>query len=102
MSWFIDECNHKSEVINHREGEIVCFDCGLVLDRNYEYDNEFEKKTNIYDKNNISGEHLNYIKELIERLNVPSYICNFIYKNIQDEKNININELLITNIFKYL
>ena len=81
MSGIINSCSHEHEVINQREGDIICSDCGLVMDTYYI--EEFEKN----DINeNISSFVNNFVFEMLERLNVPKSFSSYIFKNISNSK----------------
>jgi transcription initiation factor TFIIIB Brf1 subunit/transcription initiation factor TFIIB len=69
-------CMHLNEVIDDREGSIICIDCGLVLSDNlYHADNYLFHLTSSVDKD------LNEIKELLERLNLPEAFSSQIFDN---------------------
>jgi transcription initiation factor TFIIIB Brf1 subunit/transcription initiation factor TFIIB len=68
-------CRHLNEIIDDREGTIICIDCGLVLSNNlFQEDKYFSSFTN-------EDNDLNQIKEFLERLNMPvSFSCQ-IFEN---------------------
>lgn len=80
MSGIIHSCSHEYEIINEREGDIVCGDCGLVIDKYYIQNDKIEKTEheNFFEKN--------FVFEMLERLNVPKSFASYIFKNILNTK----------------
>lgn len=67
-----------NEVVDEREGTIICVDCGLVLSNFF-----FPQPTiNFCGSTSVKEE----IKELLERLNLPQCFSEDIYNNIQSSK----------------
>lgn len=72
-------CPHLNEVIDHHNGDYICSDCGLVLDKIYFsfhnnlYSQDWEQKINIIEE----------IKDVLERLQVPSSFANMILTNFK-------------------
>lgn len=85
MSISNSSCSHTSEIIDQREGIIVCTECGLVLD--FVYINKNENNYNEYD--NLTNDVKSYIYEIIERLNLPQLIFSYVIKKIEEKKNKN-------------
>jgi len=81
MSGIIDNCSHKYEITDCRGEGIVCGDCGLVLDICY------EKQLSPKEFYNISIENKNFVLDIIDRLNVPSYISSYIFKKLEKVDN---------------
>jgi transcription initiation factor TFIIIB Brf1 subunit/transcription initiation factor TFIIB len=68
-------CEHLSEVIDEREGIIVCYDCGLVLS------NYFFSQTQTFNcSQSIFQEE---IKEILERLNLPQIFANDVLQKLK-------------------
>ncbi|MDP2794752.1 MAG: hypothetical protein Q8O25_11865 [Sulfurisoma sp.] len=84
MSRVIDSCSHTNEIIDARCGAIVCTECGLVIDAYYESDRCENKYIPTY---NLPESAVNYIYEMIERLNIPSGILTFIFKKIKEKRD---------------
>lgn len=77
-------CGHFNEVIDEREGTVICIDCGLVLsDKNFHV-NKFEEEVN---GNETSVEMK--IKDLLDKLNLPECFLPDImkkYTTLQNKK----------------
>jgi transcription initiation factor TFIIIB Brf1 subunit/transcription initiation factor TFIIB len=69
-------CSHFNEIIDDREGTIICTDCGLVLSDHLFHDNRFLYESTSCDKD------LEEIKELLERLNLPNSFASKIFENL--------------------
>ena len=91
-------CGHLNEIIDDREGTIICIDCGLVLS-----DNLYQENTKFSLFNNEDND-LNQIKEFLERLNLPlSFSCQIFenYKQIVKKRK-NHKNLLSYTIYQTL
>ena len=93
MSGIISSCDHKYEIINQREGDIVCGDCGLVLDKYYIVQSE-----KLEENQSLTSNEKNFVLEMLERLNVPKSVSSFIFKNISNSKIIKKSESLLSSI----
>ena len=93
MSGIISSCDHKYEIINQREGDIVCGDFGLVLDKYYIVQSE-----KLEENQNLTSNEKNFVLEMLERLNVPKSVSSFIFKNISNSKIIKKSESLLSSI----
>ena len=69
-------CQHINEIIDEREGTIICYDCGLVLS-NYFFA-QSQPQHSFFTPSSILEE----IKELLERLNLPQIFSHDIYENL--------------------
>jgi len=69
-------CQHINEIIDEREGTIICYDCGLVLS-NYFF-TQPQPQHSFFTPSSILEE----IKELLERLNLPQIFAHDIYENL--------------------
>jgi len=81
MSGIIDSCSHIYEIIDQREGNIICQECGLVIDRYFAYGFERER-VNIVQFENVTIFEKDFVLETLERLNLPESFSSFIFKNI--------------------
>lgn len=79
MSNIIDSCPHTDEIIDVREGTYICLNCGLCKDTYFE---QPKIKYDYKESYNIGYENICYIKEVLSRLNVPIYICDFISRSV--------------------
>lgn len=70
------DCSHFNEIIDERNGDIICSDCGLCLDLVYDFLNVKEIDYNHSEIDTISaGKFLSvreYILDLLERLNISN------------------------------
>jgi len=100
MSRIIDSCAHRNELIDQREGDIVCSDCGLVVDRYYQ-SSEMQRDFMIC---NIPKKYADFVFEVVERLNMPNYISFFIFEEISENLHkTKISESFLSNcIYKKL
>jgi len=82
-----------NEVVDEREGTIICVDCGLVLSNFF-----FPQPTiNFCGSTSVKEE----IKELLERLNLPQCFSEDIYNNIQSSKKENMKKKFLIPYFVY-
>jgi transcription initiation factor TFIIIB Brf1 subunit/transcription initiation factor TFIIB len=79
MSGIINSCSHLYEIIDQREGNIICEECGLVIDRYYTF--KFQRE-NFDQIENISSFEKDFVYETLERLNLPKSFSSYIFKNI--------------------
>lgn len=65
MNFLERTCQHLNEVVDEREGNITCIDCGLVME------NYFSSKS-LSEANLASPEYkyVNYLKDLFDKLNI--------------------------------
>jgi transcription initiation factor TFIIIB Brf1 subunit/transcription initiation factor TFIIB len=82
-----------NEVVDEREGTVICTDCGLVLSH------YFMPQTN----NSFCGGTfmVEEIKEVLERLNFPQCFCDDIYTNIKSSKKENTRKKFLVPYFVY-
>ena len=92
MSAIINSCNHKNEIISQRDGDIVCLDCGLVIDKYYVESYKIDK-TDI-----VNNFEKNFVLEMLERLNVPKSFSHYVFKNIFNSKIKRKSESLLSGI----
>lgn len=93
MSGIINSCDHIYEIINQRDGDIVCFDCGLVIDKYYLTENEKVQKNQ-----NVSSAVSDFVFEMLERLNVPKSYSSYVFKNILNSKTNKKTESFLSGI----
>lgn len=77
MSSIIDSCPHYSEILDSNSGDYICSDCGLVLGRYYCHNKN--QQSDIDDADSTSD----FVKEVIERLNLPQYIAKKVLNRIK-------------------
>ncbi len=63
------QCKHINEIIDQRQGDIVCTDCGLVLSAVY-ISNYNNSTLNYFESNEYD-----YVLEILSRLNLPKYFA---------------------------
>jgi transcription initiation factor TFIIIB Brf1 subunit/transcription initiation factor TFIIB len=86
-------CQHLNELVDEREGTIICSDCGLVLSNFF-----FPQPTiNFCGSTNMMEE----IKEILERLHLPQCFSEDIYNSIQSSKKDNLKKNCIIPYFVY-
>ena len=97
MSHEEDFCGHLNEIIDEREGTIICTDCGLILSQHIFYESKFNEYDS-YDK------HLEEIKELLERLNLPQSFASAIFEKYKILKKADKNKkyLISYSLYKTL
>lgn len=97
MNFAERDCSHENEIIDSREGTIVCTDCGLIKDQFY-----FEEPK-LYFRTSLNLEYENYIKDIFDKLNIPFiHIDEIITKfKIANPKN-NKKQFLICIILEVL
>lgn len=95
MSNIIDDCSHSNELIDQREGNIVCSDCGLVLDCYFEVD---VNHINRQECELISKRKQEFVYETLERLHIPQSIAFHIFKKINESSEKNQNEIFLSGI----
>lgn len=82
MSGFIESCSHTNQLIDYRGGFVVCEECGTVIDHVFEvYSCERDDMSC-----GLTEKESDYVKEMIERLNLPCSIFSHIAKRIKDKK----------------
>jgi transcription initiation factor TFIIIB Brf1 subunit/transcription initiation factor TFIIB len=94
-------CSHLNNVIDEREGSVVCTDCGLVLE---------DKFFKFYDSDLFSqdcGEDTslkNEVKEILSKLQLPDVYCSSIIQNFKKDlvEKKNKKELLAYVVYKTL
>jgi flavodoxin len=69
MSGIINSCSHLYEIIDQREGNIICEECGLVIDRYYTF--KFQRE-NFDQIENISSFEKDFVYE--------TYIVDLVHK----------------------
>ena len=82
-----------TEVVDEREGTVVCVDCGLVLSQYY----VSQANTNFCGGNFMVEE----IKEVLERLNFPQFFSDDIFNNIKLAKKENTKKKSLVPYFVY-
>jgi transcription initiation factor TFIIIB Brf1 subunit/transcription initiation factor TFIIB len=93
MSFANHTCEHLNEVVDEREGTVICVDCGLVLSQ------YFIPQTNT---NFCGGTFLvEEIKEVLERLHFPQSFSEDIFKNIKIAKKENTKKKCLVPYFVY-
>jgi len=95
MSSFINSCPHKNELIDVREGDVICAECGIVIDRYYDYGSV---NLSNFETENITQFEKNFVLESLERLNLSSEISYEIFKEIQKESSKKKNESILSGI----
>jgi transcription initiation factor TFIIIB Brf1 subunit/transcription initiation factor TFIIB len=83
-----------NEVVDEREGTIICSDCGLVIS-NFYLSQPQPQHINIPGFSSVQEE----IKELLERLNLPQCFSEDIYNNIQSSKKDKYEKKRLNTIF---
>lgn len=64
-----DLCLHINEIEDYKNGDIICTDCGLILDKIFiQHSTDFEMERFSPDKE--------YIFEILHRLNIPNIHCS--------------------------
>jgi transcription initiation factor TFIIIB Brf1 subunit/transcription initiation factor TFIIB len=82
MSYKEDICKHLNEVVDDREGTIICIDCGLVLSNSlFHEDRYLYSSSSNFSSNFSTNSDLEDIKELLERLNLPESFSSVIFEN---------------------
>lgn len=79
MSGIIESCSHTNEIVDERSGDIICQDCGLVIDVYY-FNERFVENENRDIPQNASS----YLYEVIDRLHVPESVLPFVYRKINE------------------
>lgn len=69
-------CLHFNDIIDHREGTIICIDCGIVKD------NYYENKI-ISAENEIGSNSLGEIENILDQLHMPEELSSIITGNLQ-------------------
>ena len=82
-----------TEVVDEREGTVVCIDCGLVLSQYY----VSQANTNFCGGNFMVEE----IKEVLERLNLPQFFSEDIFNKIKLSKKENTKKKSLVPYFVY-
>ena len=82
-----------NEVVDEREGTVVCVDCGLVLSQYY----VSQANTNFCGGNFMVEE----IKEVLERLNLPQFFSEDIFNKIKLSKKENTKKKSLVPYFVY-
>lgn len=67
-------CKHLNEIIDERQGDVICTDCGLVLSAVYV--SNFNSTSNSEKSNE-------YVLEILSRLNLPKFFAFDITKKIE-------------------
>jgi transcription initiation factor TFIIIB Brf1 subunit/transcription initiation factor TFIIB len=83
MSGFIESCSHKNQLIDYRGGFVVCEECGTVIDCVFEFHSGREDDASC----GLTEKESDYVKEMIERLNLPCSIFSHIAKKIMKKKD---------------
>jgi len=65
-------CSHMNQIIDSREGQYVCCDCGLVISP---YFVAMDSSKSSYKYNYWKEE----IKDYLDRIHLPQYFTNLIY-----------------------
>lgn len=69
MSFNTNDCQHRDEIIDERNGDVICISCGLVMDSFYVNNSYHEEK--YFDKYiKLHNSVYDYICEILERLNI--------------------------------
>ncbi len=93
MFGILNSCDHKYEVIDQRQGDIVCYDCGLVIDKYYIVECDKEEENN-----DISTFGKNFVFEMLSRLNVPKSYSSHVFKKISESKANKNSESFLSSI----
>jgi transcription initiation factor TFIIIB Brf1 subunit/transcription initiation factor TFIIB len=100
MSQIINSCSHKKQLVDYREGCVVCEECGLVTEAVFENENYLPDK---YDDEHcgLTKKESEYIREMLERLNLPSANFPHIAEKILQKKNRgeSVSEATMTHCF---
>jgi transcription initiation factor TFIIIB Brf1 subunit/transcription initiation factor TFIIB len=87
-------CQHLNEIIDQRQGDVICTDCGLVLSEVYYKENNF-----VYNKS--KHEKQNEVDEILERLHLPECFTSDILVDY-DKTKTNKKNCLIFSIYHTL
>jgi transcription initiation factor TFIIIB Brf1 subunit/transcription initiation factor TFIIB len=93
MSFKNHSCSIIYEIIDSRSGDYICTNCGLVLDKVYEF-NTPEKNYNKPDA------FKDYVLEILEKLNLPKYIYSYVQLNMKNQTNK--EKLIINELYRVL
>lgn len=96
MSSDTHNCQHMNEIVDEREGTIICSDCGLVIS-NFYLSQPQPQHINIPGFSSVQEE----ISELLERLNLPQCFSEDIYNNLQNSKKVNSRKKGLIPYFVY-
>ena len=83
MSGFIESCSHKNQLIDYRGGFVVCEECGTVTDEVFEFHSIERDVTSC----GLTEKESEFVKEMIERLNLPGGIFSHIAEKIKKKKD---------------
>jgi transcription initiation factor TFIIIB Brf1 subunit/transcription initiation factor TFIIB len=83
MSSIIESCSHENQLIDYRGGFVVCGECGVVIDNVFE--SYLRERDDVFCE--LSGRETDFVKEMIERLNLPNSIFSHIAKKILEKKD---------------
>jgi|LakMenEpi03Aug12_release.lakeMendotaPanAssembly.Ray.scaffolds.fasta_scaffold06135_13 transcription initiation factor TFIIIB Brf1 subunit/transcription initiation factor TFIIB len=83
MSGIIESCSHENQLIDYRGGFVVCGECGVVIEQVFESYSHERDETFC----ELSGKETEFVKEMMERLNLPNSIFSHIAKRILEKKD---------------
>ena len=87
-------CNHNSQIEDFKTGDIVCTDCGLVMDQIYCYE-LYNSNQNVLNANKINNNFFSYGEKQKEYLSEEKdFLINLCDK-------LHLNESIKTTIFQY-
>jgi transcription initiation factor TFIIIB Brf1 subunit/transcription initiation factor TFIIB len=98
MSFSHYNCQHLNEIVDEREGTIICYDCGLVISS--VYFSQPQPQQTFINSGVYSGVH-DEIKEFLERLHLPQCFSDDIYNNLQISNKINSRKKGLIPYFVY-
>ena len=99
MSSIIDSCSHENHIVDYRGGGVVCVECGQVIDSVFEERESYLSMEDDEDgRGGLTERESEYVKEMIEGLNLPSKTFSHIAKKILSMKfGKNASETLMTH-----